>query len=39
LLLEAGVEVVRDTQLDGHRRFYASDPFGNRLELIEVSLG
>jgi catechol 2,3-dioxygenase-like lactoylglutathione lyase family enzyme len=39
LLLEAGVEVARDTQLQGHRRFYASDPFGNRLELIEVSLG
>lgn len=33
-LLTAGVEPVVDTQLDGHRRFYASDPFGNRLEFI-----
>jgi catechol 2,3-dioxygenase-like lactoylglutathione lyase family enzyme len=39
LLLEGGLEVARDTELQGHRRFYASDPFGNRLELIEVSLG
>jgi catechol 2,3-dioxygenase-like lactoylglutathione lyase family enzyme len=31
----AGVEIVDDTQLDGHERFYAFDPFGNRLELIE----
>jgi dUTP pyrophosphatase len=34
-LEEAGVEVVDDEQLHGHIRFYAADPFGNRLELIE----
>ena len=33
-LLTAGVEPVVDTQLEGHHRFYASDPFGNRLEFI-----
>lgn len=31
----AGVEIVDDEQLEGHERFYAFDPFGNRLELIE----
>ena len=31
----AGVKTVDDTQLEGHRRFYASDPFGNRLEFVE----
>ena len=34
-LEDAGIETVDDTQLRGHRRFYASDPFGNRLEFIE----
>jgi catechol 2,3-dioxygenase-like lactoylglutathione lyase family enzyme len=36
--LEASGVVVHDddTQLEGHVRCYASDPFGNRLELIEV---
>ena len=34
-LLGRGVEVTRDTELEGHRRFYVDDPFGNRLELIE----
>jgi catechol 2,3-dioxygenase-like lactoylglutathione lyase family enzyme len=34
-LRAAGVETVDDTQLQGHQRFYASDPFGNRLEFIE----
>lgn len=33
-LQAAGVEVVDDTQLAGHDRFYAPDPFGNRLEFI-----
>lgn len=31
----AGAEIVDDTQLEGHERFYAFDPFGNRLEFIE----
>ncbi|MEO8476625.1 MAG: glyoxalase [Actinomycetota bacterium] len=30
-----GVTVVDDTQLEGHERWYVTDPFGNRLELIE----
>jgi catechol 2,3-dioxygenase-like lactoylglutathione lyase family enzyme len=34
-LVDAGVEVRRDVELEGHRRFYVDDPFGNRLELIE----
>lgn len=34
--LEAsGIEIVWDTHLEGHRRFYVSDCFENRLELIE----
>jgi catechol 2,3-dioxygenase-like lactoylglutathione lyase family enzyme len=31
----AGVEPIPDVELEGHRRVYVSDPFGNRLELIE----
>lgn len=31
----AGVEVVDDDDLEGHDRVYVSDPFGNRLELLE----
>ncbi len=33
-LEQAGVPVVLDEQLEGYERFYASDPFGNRLEFI-----
>jgi catechol 2,3-dioxygenase-like lactoylglutathione lyase family enzyme len=33
-LRAGGVEAVDDTQLAGHHRFYAHDPFGNRLEFI-----
>jgi catechol 2,3-dioxygenase-like lactoylglutathione lyase family enzyme len=33
-LRQAGVEIIEDP-LDGHDRVYASDPFGNRLELME----
>jgi catechol 2,3-dioxygenase-like lactoylglutathione lyase family enzyme len=35
-LRQAGVEVV-DDPLDGFDRVYASDPFGNRIELMEPS--
>jgi catechol 2,3-dioxygenase-like lactoylglutathione lyase family enzyme len=35
-LEDAGAELQDDTQLEGHERFYASDPFGNRLEFIEA---
>jgi catechol 2,3-dioxygenase-like lactoylglutathione lyase family enzyme len=34
-LESAGVETKDDVQLEGHRRFHAFDPFGNRLELLE----
>ncbi|MFZ3570061.1 VOC family protein [Streptomyces sp. BH097] len=30
-----GVEVSWDAALPGHRRFYCSDPVGNRLEFLE----
>ena len=36
-LLDAGVTVADDDPLDGRRRVYVDDPFGNRLELIEPS--
>jgi catechol 2,3-dioxygenase-like lactoylglutathione lyase family enzyme len=35
-LTDAGIEIVLDTQLEGHERFYAHDPFGNRLEFIRA---
>lgn len=34
----ASASRVVDTQLDGHERVYAFDPFGNRLELIEKQI-
>jgi catechol 2,3-dioxygenase-like lactoylglutathione lyase family enzyme len=34
-LTHAGIEVVDDEPLDGRTRVYVSDPFGNRLELID----
>ena len=34
-LRAAGVEVVDDGLLPGYRRVYVTDPFGNRLELME----
>jgi catechol 2,3-dioxygenase-like lactoylglutathione lyase family enzyme len=33
-LEDAGVQIEDDTQLEGHDRIYAFDPFGNRLEFI-----
>ncbi len=33
-LKSAGVEVTWDDTLPGVRRFYAADPFGNRLEFL-----
>ncbi len=38
-LLEAGVEVTWDDEFPGHDRFYAHDPFGNRLEFMEPTAG
>jgi len=34
-LLARGVSVVDDQPLPGHKRFYVTDPFGNRLEFLE----
>lgn len=34
-LTSAGVRVTWDTEFPGHERFYAADPFGNRLEFLE----
>ena len=34
-LAEHGIEVRTDGDFPGHRRFYAADPVGNRLEFIE----
>ncbi len=34
-LHRAGVAVVTDEPLEGYRRIYVSDPFGNRIELLE----
>lgn len=31
----AGVEATWDGEFPGHDRFYAADPFGNRLEFLE----
>ncbi|MGH9052667.1 MAG: VOC family protein [Acidimicrobiia bacterium] len=35
-LAESGFEPAWDSDLPGHRRLYTTDPFGNRLELLEV---
>jgi catechol 2,3-dioxygenase-like lactoylglutathione lyase family enzyme len=35
VLRKAGVHVIWDEALDGIRRFYANDPWGNRLEFTE----
>ena len=34
-LQRAGVAVVADEPLEGYNRIYVSDPFGNRIELLE----
>ena len=34
-LREAGAELADDEPLDGFRRTYVFDPFGNRIELME----
>jgi catechol 2,3-dioxygenase-like lactoylglutathione lyase family enzyme len=36
-LATAGHETIQDAQLDGLRRFYTADPFGNRIELIATT--
>lgn len=34
-LVAEGVGIEEDEQIPGYRRFYARDPFGNRLEFLE----
>jgi catechol 2,3-dioxygenase-like lactoylglutathione lyase family enzyme len=34
-LRDAGIDVVTDEPLEGYRRIYVSDPFGNCIELLE----
>ena len=36
-LSDAGVPIVNDEPLPGFDRFYVSDPFGNRIELLSPS--
>ncbi|HEY6888210.1 MAG TPA: VOC family protein [Solirubrobacter sp.] len=36
-LLEAGVEIHWDEEIRGVARFYASDPWGNRLEFLAAT--
>jgi len=38
-LERAGHEVTWDDAFPGHDRFYAGDPFGNRLEFLEPTAG
>jgi len=38
-LKETGVPVIEDQSVPDVHRFYASDPFGNRLEFIEDADG
>lgn len=35
-LLARGVKINDDTSLPGTRRFFAEDPWGNRLEFVEA---
>lgn len=37
-LVDSGVETVDDEPLPGFDRFYACDPFGNRLEFLSPSI-
>jgi catechol 2,3-dioxygenase-like lactoylglutathione lyase family enzyme len=37
-LTALGVKVVEDDHLRGARRFYAEDPWGNRLEFVEAPI-
>jgi catechol 2,3-dioxygenase-like lactoylglutathione lyase family enzyme len=35
-LLSRGIKVLEDTSIPGVRRFHAEDPWGNRLEFLEI---
>jgi len=34
-LLENNIKIIEDNNLPGANRFYVSDPFGNRIEVLE----
>lgn len=34
-LRTSGIEIIEDNKLPGANRFYVSDPFGNRIEMLE----
>jgi catechol 2,3-dioxygenase-like lactoylglutathione lyase family enzyme len=36
-LVERGIDVVFDEPLPDHDRFYANDPFGNRIEFLSTN--
>lgn len=36
LLEDCGFPIIADDPVDGHARCYVSDPFGNRIELIQT---
>ena len=38
MLSTAGVDVRDDEPLEGYHRVYVDDPFGNRIELMEIAL-
>jgi catechol 2,3-dioxygenase-like lactoylglutathione lyase family enzyme len=38
ILSARGVKVIEDDNLPGTRRFYAEDPWGNRLEFVEIAV-
>ncbi|MBD8006228.1 VOC family protein [Bacillus norwichensis] len=34
-IIEKGIKVIEDEPLEGAKRFYVNDPFGNRLEFLQ----
>jgi catechol 2,3-dioxygenase-like lactoylglutathione lyase family enzyme len=36
-LAEHGFAIVDDAQIEGYERFYTSDPFGNRVEILAAA--
>jgi catechol 2,3-dioxygenase-like lactoylglutathione lyase family enzyme len=36
ILVDAGIEIVEEPKIPGRRRFAFIDPFGNRMELLEL---